>query len=96
MRERSEGDRLLSTVGPVVDLSRVGLRVLTTRPLQGTLEVDLDSRLGQLHLRASVIGSRRLGFRRHLVQLKLLGIDETLARKLQDVAAAHGELLAAA
>jgi len=47
-------------------------------------------------LRASVIGSRRLGFRRHLVQLKLLGIDETLARKLQDVAAAHGELLAAA
>ena len=96
MDEQTETDRITSSLGPVVDLSRAGLRILTTRPLRGTLEVDLESSLGRLHLHASVVGSRRLGFRRHLTHLKLLGIDETLARKLSDVAAAHGTTLAAA
>ncbi|MFQ5949019.1 MAG: PilZ domain-containing protein [Acidimicrobiia bacterium] len=74
---------LQSNLGPVIDLSRGGLRVRSTRRLRGEQEVVLFNRNGpHLRLRARVVWSRRLGFRKHMAGLQFVDPPDDMARGL--------------
>ena len=80
---RLRQNSLLSNLGPVTDLSRSGLRILTTRRRRGVLRIILFGQSGRrLNLQARVVWSKRLAFRKHLVGLELVGSDENVAREL--------------
>ncbi len=52
-------------LGPVLDLSTGGMRVLCKRPHQGPLEACLRASQYSMTLSGQVVWSKRLGFRRH-------------------------------
>jgi len=83
-------EMLVCDLGPVLDLSSGGMRVLGTRRRQGELDLTLWGEDLKLALRARVAWSRRLGFRRHEIGLALLEVDETVAELLSRVSRTTG------
>ncbi len=74
---------LQSSLGPVIDLSRSGLRVRSTRRLRGQLTVTLFNRNGpHLEVRARVVWSKRLGFRKHVAGLEFIDSPPNMLREL--------------
>jgi hypothetical protein len=74
---------LLSSLGPVLDLSRSGMRVQTTKRLRGTLAVVLFSSNGpHLQIQARVVWSERKGFRRHVAGLEFVDPPQSAVREL--------------
>ena len=82
-------EMLVCDIGPVLDLSSGGMRVLGTRRRQGEFELTLWGGDLKLAVRARVAWSRRLGFRRHEIGLTLLEVDETVAELLSRISADH-------
>ncbi len=80
---------LVSDLGPVLDLSPGGMRVLATRYRVGKLDVRLRGGDVSLTLRTNVAWSRRLGFRRHELGLAFIDVDENAAGILARIAADH-------
>ena len=80
---------LVSDLGPVLDLSPGGMRVLATRPHVGKLDVRIRAGDVSLTLRSNVAWSRRLGFRRHELGLAFIDVDENAAGILATIAADH-------
>ena len=80
---------LVSDLGPVLDLSPGGMRVLATRCRVGKLDVRLRGGDVSLTLRTNVAWSRRLGFRRHELGLAFIDVDENVAGILARIAADH-------
>ena len=77
---------LQSNLGPVIDLSRSGIRVLSRRRLRGRFRLVLYNYSGrQLQLRARVVWSKRISFRRHQVGLELIDPPENVARELAKI-----------
>ena len=77
---------LVSNLGPVMDLSRSGLRILTTRRRRGIVQIVLFDLTGRrVRLRCRVVWSKRIAFRKHLIGLALLGADESLSRELAKI-----------
>ena len=80
---RLKQQTLHSSLGPVVDLSRSGLRVRSTRRLRGILSVVLFNRNGpHLTIRARVVWSKRLGFRKHVAGLEFIDPPPNMLREL--------------
>jgi hypothetical protein len=74
---------LHSSLGPVVDLSRSGMRVRSTRRLRGIVSVKLFNRNGpHLNVKARVVWSKRLGFRRHVAGLEFIDPPPNMLREL--------------
>ena len=72
-----------SNLGPVVDLSSTGMRVLSSRRLRATASVVLTDETGpEFRVRARVAGSKRLGFRKHVAWLEFLDPPPALAEHL--------------
>jgi hypothetical protein len=72
-----------------MDLSRSGLRILTTRRRRGLLRIVVFDRSGRrIRLRARVAWSKRIAFRKHLVGLELIGTDESTTRELAQMGTA--------
>jgi hypothetical protein len=66
-----------------MDLSLSGLRILTTRRRRGLLRIVIFDRSGRrIRLRARVVWSKRIAFRKHMVGLELVGADESTTREL--------------
>jgi len=82
-------DGLDCNLGPVLDLSAGGLRVLSKRPREGELTVHLDGFDLTLKLQAKVVWTTRHGFRRHEVGLELLHVDEEMAQILSRISRQH-------
>ncbi|MHC4416146.1 MAG: PilZ domain-containing protein [Planctomycetota bacterium] len=77
---------LHSNIGPVIDLSRAGMRVTSTRRLRGMIDVVLFNPSGaQLQLRARVVWSKRLSFRKHVSGLEFIDPAEHVARELAKI-----------
>ncbi len=76
-------------LGPVLDLSVGGMRLLCTKPRQGDVSVCLRGFDVDLKLQARVAWIRRLGFRRHEVGLSFLDVDDEVAALLTRVATIH-------
>jgi hypothetical protein len=74
---------LYSNLGPVIDLSRSGIRVRSTRRLRGQVTLVLFNHSGpHVNLTARVIWSRRLGFRKHVAGLEFVDPPPTMLREL--------------
>ena len=82
-------EQLVSDLGPVLDLSAGGMRVLSTRPLLGMKDVGLRAADFGVKLRTKVAWCRRLGFRRHEIGLTFLDVDEKLAHMLSRISSDH-------
>ncbi len=82
-------EQLVCDLGPVLDLSAGGMRVLSTRPLLGMKDVGLRGGDFSVKLSTKVAWSRRLGFRRHEIGLTFLDIDEELATMLARISSDH-------
>jgi hypothetical protein len=77
---------LHSNFGPVIDLSRSGMRVRSTRRLRGKLDVVLFNRNGpDLQVQARVVWSRRIGFRKHVAGLEFLDPPPNTVRELAKI-----------
>ena len=76
-------------LGPVLDLSSGGLRVLSKRPRDGVLTVHLDGLDVTLKLQAKVVWTIRHGFRRHEMGLELLHVDEEMGQILSRISRQH-------
>jgi len=86
---RIEQEHLTSNLGPVLDLSRGGMRVLATRKHHGEVMVRLDSPVGRLQLPGRVMWNRRLGWRRVEIGVQFTDFQPHTARHLQHIAASH-------
>ena len=80
---------LVCDLGPVLDLSSGGMRVLCTRPRDGNVEVHLQAADVRLTLRAKVAWVCRLGFRRHEVGLAFKDIDQEVGKILARISTIH-------
>lgn len=73
----------------MLDLSRSGMRVRTTRRLRGTLTVVLFSNSGlHLQLLARVVWSERKGFRKHMAGLEFVDPPQSALRELMKLGTA--------
>jgi len=93
---RTTQEQLGSSLGPVLDLSAGGMRVLATRPppAEESLVVRLLSGTVCLDLPCRVAWSRRLGFRRHEVGLTFTDLDGDVVRMLSRISLDHRARLA--
>lgn len=82
-------EQLVCNIGPVLDLSPGGMRVLSTRPRLGSLEIGLRGGEVSLNLDAKVAWSRRLGFRRHEIGLTFVDVDAEVAGILSRISTDH-------
>jgi hypothetical protein len=82
-------EQLVCDLGPVLDLSAGGMRVLCTRPLLGKMDVGLRGSDFGVKLCTKVAWSRRLGFRRHEIGLTFLDVDEKVATMLSRISSDH-------
>ena len=89
-------ESLMCTLGPVLDLSVGGTRVLAVRPQNGIIRISLWGMDVDLTLHAKVVWSRRLGFRRHELGLSFLDADEDIKKILTRIAATHSRYRAIA
>jgi hypothetical protein len=65
------------------------MRVLSTRPRAGTLEIRVVGADVSLTLRAKVVWAQRLGFRRHEIGLSFIDVDEDAAQILSRISTMH-------
>ena len=79
----------MSSLGPVLDLSAGGMRVLSRKPRSRDIDVKLVGADVSLTVRAQVAWSQRLGFRRHEVGLTFLDVDEATALLLSRISNVH-------
>ncbi len=82
-------ESLSSNLGPVLDLSAGGVRILSSRDRQGEQTVDLFSNSGTFSLAGRVVWHRKLGFRKHEIGVEFSDVDEEAAQTLCDIARAH-------
>ena len=74
---------LHSSLGPIIDLSRSGMRVRSTRRLRGILPVVLFNRNGpHLNVRVRVAWTKRIGFRKHVAGLEFIDPPPNMLREL--------------
>jgi len=80
---RFRQDGLQSSLGPVLDISASGIRLMSRRRVNGVIEVVLKSESGlELKVSGRVVWCRREGFRRHLVGLELVELSSAKQRLL--------------
>jgi hypothetical protein len=89
LRGRVRQQGVICNYGAVIDLSAGGIRVLSTRPLEGTLPLQINGRTHSVTLMAEVVWCRRAGFRRFMSGMRFLNPDEATLRVVSQIAAAH-------
>ena len=82
-------ESLMCSLGPVLDLSVGGMRVLSVRSQTGALRIFLWGMDVELTLEAKVVWSRRLGFRRHELGLSFSEVDKDVKSILERIAVTH-------
>lgn len=82
-------ESLECNLGPVLDLSSGGMRVLCKRPQQGSLEVCLRVSQYTMTLTGQVVWSKRLGFRRHEIGVQFVDVDDDTTQVLSRISASY-------
>lgn len=82
---------LESNFGRVIDLSIDGMRITCSKvpPEDEVLDVELKDPDGVVSLKAQLVWSRRVGFRRHEVGLRFIEVTRALAADLTRVSLNH-------
>ena len=84
---RIKGTGLRCNRGRVIDLSSGGMRLRSPRRLRGELEVELWTRIRRLDVRAKVVWTTRVGFRKYNIGLQFRDVTPDAARELTAFAA---------
>jgi hypothetical protein len=89
---RIKGGKLRCNLGSVIDISAGGMRVRSSRRLQGHVKVELWTHLRRAKVRAEVVWCGRLRFRRYEVGLQFLDMSDEAKQDLTAMAlyARHG------
>ncbi len=82
-------ESLVCNLGPVLDLSTGGMRVLCKRPHEGSLDVCLQASQYSMTLSGQVAWSKRLGFRRHEIGIQFVDVDDDTAHVLSRISASY-------
>ncbi len=82
-------ESLVCDLGPVLDLSIGGLRVLCKRCREGPLKIRLSAFEFDMNLDGQVVSTRHLGFRRHDIGVQFLNVDDDTAKILSRISAIH-------
>ncbi len=86
---RLQQEDLVSDLGPILDLSIGGMRVLCKRRREGSLKVRLWAFQFYMNLDGQVVWTKHLGFRRHEIGVQFLNIDDDTAKILSRISAIH-------
>ena len=86
---RLQQEDLVSDLGPILDLSVGGMRVLCKRNRAGPLKVRLWAYEFSMNLDGQVVWTKHLGFRRHEIGVQFLNIDDDTAKILSRISAIH-------
>lgn len=72
-----------SDAGRVLDMSAGGMRVMSRRRLKGETEFIIcnESKI-PINVRARVVWTKRVGFRKHVVGLEFVDLQPAVARQL--------------
>ncbi len=89
LKGRLPQEGLNCNLGPVLDLSSGGMRVLAKRPHHGELTVYVNGFDLTLRLQANIVWCERHGFRCHEMGLEFLYVDEEMARVLSRISRMH-------
>ncbi len=84
-------ESLQSDLGPVLDMSSGGMRVLCRRPYQGEFRIEVVGYNVVLTIQARVAWVQKLGFRRFEIGFAFLDIDEDVALMLARISTIHRE-----
>ena len=76
-------------LGPVLDISAGGMRILSTRSRKGRVQISLMSSESKMSLVAQAVWSVRIGFRRHLIGLQFQDLDDAAQQRLASIAMRH-------
>ena len=82
-------ESLVSDLGPILDLSIGGMRVLCKRRREGSLKVRLWAYQFNMNLDGQVVWTKHLGFRRHEIGVQFLNVDDDTAKILSRISAIH-------
>ncbi len=80
---------LVCDLGPILDLSIGGMRVLCKRRLEGSLKIRLWAFQFYMNLDGQVVWTKHLGFRRHEIGVQFLNVDDDTAKILSRISAIH-------
>lgn len=76
-------------LGEVVDLSISGMRLLGSKATCGEVGLSLVAPGFSIRLKAEVVWSKRLGFRRHMLGVRFLDVDPYSSALLTRIASEH-------
>jgi len=82
-------ESLICDLGPVLDLSSGGMRILSKRQLYGSVKAKVWGFDICMTLDTRVAWSKRLGFRRHEIGLEFLNVDDSISKILGRISASH-------
>lgn len=82
-------EALICDLGPVLDLSSGGMRILSKRPLKDLVKAKVWAFDFCMTLDTRVAWSNRLGFRRHEIGLEFINVDEPVSKILGRISALH-------
>ena len=80
---------LQSNLGPVLDLSMGGMRVLSRKTAKGTVDVELLDLESPVTVRAEIMWTRRLAFRKYEIGLSFPYVPPDIAKQLTRVSLNH-------
>jgi K+-sensing histidine kinase KdpD len=83
---------LQSNLGPVIDLSAGGARILTRRVPKRAVDLWLFENDGSLQLKAKAVWSKPAGNQTHEVGLRFVKLNDDTARAVRKIANQHGLL----
>ncbi|MCH8164094.1 MAG: PilZ domain-containing protein [Planctomycetes bacterium] len=86
---RLRQEALDCNLGAVLDLSLGGMRVQCNRPPKGEVDVELVGSEVKLRLRAQVVWTRRVGFRKYEVGLNFLRLPAETSKQLTRISLNH-------
>ncbi|MCH7797045.1 MAG: PilZ domain-containing protein [Planctomycetes bacterium] len=86
---RLQQELLQSSLGPVLNLSMGGMRVRSNKPAKGTIDVELLDLESPVTVRAEVMWTRRIGFRKYEVGLNFPHVPPDIAKQLTRVSLNH-------
>ncbi len=86
---RLSQESLVCDLGPVLDLSIGGLRVLCKRCHDGPMTIRLSAFEFDMNLDGQVVWTRHLGFRRYEIGVEFLNVDDDTAKILSRISAIH-------
>ncbi len=82
-------ESLVCDMGPVLDLSIGGMRVLCKRRREGSLKIRIWAFRYYMILDGQIVWTKHLGFRRHEIGVQFINVDDDTSKILSRISSIH-------